>query len=254
MKRSLVALLCMCALKVLAENCPASFLGIKLGGTINQNIEPQTYSDQWLGFGFTPSSRVLKFNQYNLHATVRTRTVSSIGAGYLTYSRKEAFDLANDVMGWACKEYGGAFESVPIKGGIRQIWARYFVKKSFWGKNKLDGYILVETSQPQTGKYLTMITLYSPKYSDLEAREAKDYKRGAVIHNGNYRPNEIKANQMLDWAHAMSKGKHPFDPSQNSSVETNRSKSNVDFSQFTNEELQMIVNGMAPSEVLKRRK
>lgn len=163
--------------------CPESFLGIKIGDTIESDVDPISETDKYLGFNFVPDDKFLDFDQYKLHATLRTRTVFSVAAGALSCSRDDADSLAYRAMRDLEHIYKIGFESIYLSDkSSRDMWVMIFRENTFFGNGSVCGYFLVEVNSPEDGFYLTMVSFHKPEYSDLETEEARNFRGKKTVY------------------------------------------------------------------------
>ena len=150
-----------------AEEIPMKFCGLKLGQIVPDGINPTSKTEMYYGYGLPAKEKILKFNQYQFHASLISKTVTNAGAGYTTASKQEAETLVADTCRWLEKKYPGK-KCEDYKLPNRAIKVMRF------GED-VEGYYMVEISAPMPGMHLVMISLYNDKLSKIEEREANEF-------------------------------------------------------------------------------
>ena len=175
MKRSTLALcFLVSALSVLAvEEIPMKFCGLKLGQIVPEGISPISKTEMYYGYGLPAKEKILKFNQYQFHASLISKTVTNAGAGYTTESKQEAETLFADTCRWLERKYPGK-KCEDYKLSNRTIKVMRF------GENT-DGYYMVELIAPMPDTHLVMISLYNSKLSKIEEREANEFASKKMV-------------------------------------------------------------------------
>ena len=175
MKRSTLALcFLVSALSVLAaEEIPMKFCGLKLGQIVPEGISPTSKTEMYYGYGLPAKEKILKFNQYQFHASLISKTVTNAGAGYTTESKQEAETLFADTCRWLERKYPGK-KCEDYKLSNRTIKVMRFGEDT-------DGYYMVELSAPMPGMHLVMISLYNNKLSKIEEREANEFASKKMV-------------------------------------------------------------------------
>jgi hypothetical protein len=102
----------LCAVMVIlgvfsAEEIPMKFCGLKLGQIVPEGISPTSKTEMYYGYGLPAKEKILKFNQYQFHASLISKTVTNAGAGYTTESKQEAETLFADTCRWLERKYPG---------------------------------------------------------------------------------------------------------------------------------------------------
>ena len=64
------------------EEIPMKFCGLKLGQIVPEGISPTSKTEMYYGYGLPAKEKILKFNQYQFHASLISKTVTNAGAGY----------------------------------------------------------------------------------------------------------------------------------------------------------------------------
>lgn len=149
------------------EEIPMKFCGLKLGQKLPDGINPTSKTEMYYGYNLPAKETILKFNQYQFHASLITKTVTNAGAGYTTTSKSDADQLFIDTCRWLERKYPGK-KCEDFKLPNRTIKVMRF-------GDDTDGYYMIEKSVPVQGMYLVMISLYNDKLSQLEDREAKEF-------------------------------------------------------------------------------
>lgn len=154
-------------------NGPTEFLGIRLGDKVPKQKQQFETNQQYLGFYFTPKEMFLDYNQYAFHATLKTRTISSVSAGKICESKEDAMALAQQAKQWIEDRYGLKGEVFPNTPNNRIIWMYCFNADS----KENFRFFLVEINSA-TGMWLSLITYYDTELSELQVAESKlvDYK------------------------------------------------------------------------------
>ncbi len=146
---------------------PMEFCGLRLGQILPEGLNPSSKTEMYYGYLLSPMEKILCFNQYQFHASLITRTVTSAGAGYTTQSESDASTLFVLTCQWLEEKYPGKkCEDVNLPN--RRIKVMRFGKYT-------DGYYMVEENNPMPGMFLVMITLYNDRLSTLEVQEAKEF-------------------------------------------------------------------------------
>ena len=149
------------------ENIPMMFCGLRLGQQVSEGMNPASETEQYYGYRFPAKETILKFNQYQVHASLISKTITNAGAGYTTDSKSDAEELFSETCRWLEKKYLGK-KCEDYKLPNRTIKVMRFGEDT-------DGYYMVEINTPLPGMYLVMITLYNDELSKLEEREAKAF-------------------------------------------------------------------------------
>ena len=152
---------------------PSEFLGIRLGDTVPKQKQQFDTNQQYFGFYFTPKEMFLDYNQYAFHATLKTRTISSVSAGKICESKEDAMALAQRAKQWIEDRYGLKGEVFPNTPNNRIIWMYCFNADS----KENFRFFLVEINSA-TGMWLSLITYYDTELSELQVAESKlvDYR------------------------------------------------------------------------------
>ncbi len=169
------AMLVLCALManfaaLADEEIPMKFCGLKLGQIVPDGINPTSKTEMYYGYGLPAKERILKFNQYQFHGSLISKTVTNAGAGYTTASKQDAETLFADTCRWLEKKYPGK-KCEDYKLPNRTIKVMRF------GED-VEGYYMVEISAPMPGMHLVMISLYNDKLSKIEDRALPVYRLG----------------------------------------------------------------------------
>lgn len=150
-----------------SEEVPMKFCGLKLGQKLPDGINPTSKTEMYYGYNLPAKETILKFNQYEFHASLITKTVTNAGAGYTTTSKTDADQLFIDTCRWLERKYPGK-KCEDFNRPYRTIKVMRF-------GDDTDGYYMVEKNVSMQGVYLVMITLYNVKLTQLENREAKEF-------------------------------------------------------------------------------
>ena len=156
-----------------AEEVPMNFCGLMLGQKVPDGVYPTSKTEMYYGYKLSAKETILKFNQYQFHASLITKTVTNAGAGYTTTSKFDAYQLFVDTCCWLERKYPGKkCEDFNLPNRT--------IKVMRFGEDT-DGYYMVEKSTPLQGVHLVMISLYNDKLSQLENREAKEFASRKMI-------------------------------------------------------------------------
>lgn len=160
------------------KNAPSNFLGIELGTKVTSEMRQESVTEKYVGYNYVPGvdtffDEFKEFDQFVLHASKVTRTITSVGCGRLFESEDKAVALEEKACQWIEKTYGVERETTSF-GKNRKINAFLFEKGIL--KKETTGYFLVERNQPMPGCYLVMITLYNTKMETLQNSEAAQFK------------------------------------------------------------------------------
>jgi hypothetical protein len=168
----------LCAVMVIlrvfsAEEIPMKFCGLKLGQIVPEGISPTSKTEMYYGYGLPAKEKILKFNQYQFHASLISKTVTNAGAGYTTESKQEAETLFADTCRWLERKYPGK-KCEDYKLSNRTIKVMRFGEDT-------DGYYMVELIAPMPDMHLVMISLYNNKLSKIEEREANEFASKKMV-------------------------------------------------------------------------
>ena len=72
-----------------AETVPMKFCGLKLGQKLPDGISPTSKTEMYYGYSLPAKETILKFNQYQFHASLISKTITNAGAGYTTTSKSD---------------------------------------------------------------------------------------------------------------------------------------------------------------------
>ena len=161
-----IALLMSCAV-IATEDIPMKFCGMQLGQQIPEGLELSSQTELYYGYSFSANRKILRFNQYQLHASLITKTVISAGAGYTTDSKSDAKSLFNSTCYWLEQKY-------PNKKCEDCNLPNRTIKVMRFGKDT-DGFYMLELVSSGTGMYIVVLSLYNDKLSNLGEREAKEF-------------------------------------------------------------------------------
>ena len=156
-----------------AETVPMNFCGLKLGQKLPEGTSLTSKTEMYYGYKFPAKETILKYNQYQFHASLITKTITSAGAGYTTDSKSDAEELFSETCRWLEKKYLGK-KCEDYKLPNRTIKVMRFGEDT-------DGYYMVEINTPLPGMYLVMISLYNDELSKLAEREAKEFASKKMI-------------------------------------------------------------------------
>ena len=160
-----IGLLMSCAV-IAAETVPMKFCGMQLGRQVPEGLEPSSKTELYYGYRFSAKEKILRFNQYQFHASLITKTIISAGAGYTTDSKSDAKSLFDSASHWLEQEY-------PNKKCEDCNRPNRTIKVMRFGKDT-DGYYMLELVSSRTGMYIVVLSLYNDKLSNLEEHEAKE--------------------------------------------------------------------------------
>lgn len=164
-----IALSPVCAI----ENAPMSFCGVQLGSKIPDGRKPSSKTESYYVYRFNATEKILKFNQFQFHASLISKTLIDAGAGYTTESRKDAENLFTDTCNWLVRKYpGNKLEDVILPNRM--------IKVMIFGENA-DSYYMIEMNEPIQGVYVVLITLYNGELIKLQEREAKEFALNNMI-------------------------------------------------------------------------
>lgn len=160
------------------KSAPTKFLGIELGSKVTSAMRQDTVTEKYVGYIYVPNVDTFfdefnEFNQFAVHASKVTRTITNVGCGRLFESEVKAVALEEKACLWIAKTYGVERQTTSV-GKNRKINAFLFEKGIL--KKETTGYFLVERNQPMPGCYLVMITLYNTKMETLQNSEAAQFK------------------------------------------------------------------------------
>lgn len=168
-----------------AEVVPTEFCGFRLGQKVPDGVNPTSKTEMYYGYNLSAKETILKFNQYQFHASLITKTVTNAGAGYTTTSKSDADQLFVDACRWLERKYPGKkCEDFNIPN--RTIRVMRFGEDA-------GGHYLIEKSAPVQGMYLVIISLYNDQLSQLEDREAKEFASGNMA--GQSAPHQFSVKQ-----------------------------------------------------------
>ncbi len=156
-----------------AESVPMKFCGLKLGQKLPDGISPTSKTEMYYGYRLPAKETILKFNQYQFHASIISKTITNAGAGYTTTSKSDAEELFSETCRWLEKKYPGK-KCEDYKIPNRKIKVMRFGVDT-------DGYYMVEINSPMPGMHLVMISLYNDELSKLEEREAKEFASKQLV-------------------------------------------------------------------------
>ena len=156
-----------------AETVPMKFCGLQLGQKLPDGINPTSKTEMYYGYRLPVKETILRFNQYQFHASLISKTITNAGAGYTTDSKSDAEELFSETCSWLETKYPGKkCEDCNLPN--RKIKVMRFGVDT-------DGYYMVEINAPMPGMHLVMISLYNDELSKLEEREAKEFASNKMV-------------------------------------------------------------------------
>ena len=157
---------------------PESFLGLRLGDHVEKSVQPFDTNERYFGFKVALSASFLDYDQCFLHATLKSRTISSISAGRVFNDYNAALKSTRRAQAWVLSEYGIEPHEV-VSSKNRSVW-------SFGFDNETDDYryFLVEINSPTDGMWCSFISYYSSNLEELQIKEASEVDYRAVKNPG----------------------------------------------------------------------
>ncbi len=189
MKLKLLSVLILIGCVVLAaEENSLRFCGLKLGQKISKDIVPTSRTEMYYGYSFSPNETILQYNQYAFHASLLTRTITSVSAGFTTESRMAANELFLQTCRWLDQKYPNKKLEHYNKSN-RRICVKFI-------DNADKTYYMIELNNPIESFYVVVFALYNTQLSELQKSEAENVL--LVSNNEENVLYEYSANQVKD--------------------------------------------------------
>ena len=189
MKFKLLSVLILIGCVVLAaEENSLRFCGLKLGQKISKDIVPTSRTEMYYGYSFSPNETILQYNQYAFHASLLTRTITSVSAGFTTESRMAANELFVQTCRWLDQKYPNKKLEHYNKSN-RRICVKFIDSAD-------KTYYMIELNNPIESFYVVVFALYNTQLSELQKSEAENVL--LVSNNEENVLYEYSANQVKD--------------------------------------------------------